>query len=170
IGSETGPGGINGVHVYDLTIDGDVYPGASAVNANAIRIKSYDGAGGIVDNVVYENICARNLHNAILFEPNYSSGTSTGGGAPDFRTFTIRDFHELRGSGSQSPLVTVHGTGSTAVTLDDVVIDGAASFAPSAATVTVGAGGAAPGPSGASQGSPVAIDCTQRFIAFPVQY
>jgi polygalacturonase len=170
IGSETGPGGINGVHVYDLTIDGDVYPGASAVNANAIRVKSYNGAGGVVDNVVYENICARNLHNAILFEPNYSSGTSTGGGAPDFRNFTIRDFHQLRGSGSQSPLVTVDGTGSTAVTLDDVVIDGAASFAPNAATVTVGAGGAAPGPSGASQDSPVAIDCSQRFIAFPVQY
>lgn len=170
IGSETGPGGINGVHVYDLTIDGDVFPGASAVNANAIRVKSYTGAGGLVDNVVYENICGRNLHNAILFEPNYSNGTSTVGGAPDFRTFTIRDFHVLRGSGSQSPLVTVHGTGPTAVTLDDVVVDGAASFAPTAATVTVGAGGAAPGPSGASQGSPAAIDCSQRFIAFPVQY
>jgi hypothetical protein len=170
IGSETGPGGIDGVHVYDLTIDGDVYPGASGVNANAIRVKSFNGAGGLVDHGVYENICARNLHNAILFEPNYSIGTSTGGGAPDFRTFTIRDFHLLRGSGSQSPIVTVHGTGSTAVTLDDVVVDGAGTIAQNSATVTVGAGGAAPGPSGASQGSPVPVDCSQRFVNFPVHY
>ena len=170
IGSETGPGGIDGVHVYDLTIDGDVYPGASAVNANAIRVKSYSGAGGVVDHAVYEDICARNLHNAILFEPNYANGTSTGGGTPDFRTFTIQNFHLLRGSGSQSPIVTVNGTGTTAVTLDDVVIDGAAQFVSSSATVTVGPGGASPGPSGASQGSPAPVDCSQRFITFPVHY
>ena len=170
IGSETGPGGIDGVNVYDLTIDGDVYPGASAVNANAIRIKSYDGAGGIVDHAQYDDICARNLHNAILIEPNYTSGSVTGGGTPDFRNVSISDFHLLRGSGSQSPVITLDGTGATAVALNDVVVDGLNSLSSSKATVTVGAGGAAPGPSGATQGSPQAIDCSQRFITFPVHY
>jgi Glycosyl hydrolases family 28 len=170
IGSETGPGGIDGVKVYDLTIDGNYYPGASPVNANAIRIKSYNGAGGTVDNVSYENICARNLHNAILLETNYTQGTVTGGGAPDFGKVAIKDFHLLPGSGTQSPTIVINGTSATRtqVTLDNVVVDGLhGPITATNATVTAGAGGASPGVHAATDGTPHPIDCSSRFITFP---
>jgi polygalacturonase len=171
IGSETGPGGIDGVNVYDLAIDGDYFPSASAVNANAIRIKSYNGAGGPVDHVTYKNICARNLHNAILITPNYTQGTVTGGGAPEFGSVSITDFHLLRGSGTQTPVIAITGTtGSlmTSVTLNNVVVDGLTTrIAATAATVTVGPGGASPGVQAATDGSPSPIDCSTRFPTFP---
>jgi polygalacturonase len=173
IGSETGPGGIDGVNVYDLVIDGDYYPQASAVNANGLRIKSYNGAGGPVDHVTYSNICARNLHNTILITPNYTQGTVTGGGTPEFGNVAVTDYHVLKGSGSQTPIISITGTtGSlkTAVTLNNVVIDGLTTkITPTNATVTVGSGGASPGVNGATDGTPHPIDCTSRFITFPTQ-
>jgi polygalacturonase len=171
IGSETGPGGIDGVNVYDLTIDGDVYPAASAVNANGIRIKSYDGAGGVVDHVSYRNICARNLHDAILITPSYTQGTVTSGGIPVFGSVTIADYHVLRGSGSQTPAISITGTTgtpATTVTLDDVVVDGLTTpISATSATVTVGPGGASPGVNGPTDGTPQPIDCSARFVTFP---
>jgi hypothetical protein len=95
----------------------------------------------------------------------------TGGGTPDFRNITIKDYHVLAGSGSQTPTTMIDGTGNTSVTLDDVVIDGLNSLSVgSGVSVAVGAGGASPAPSGISGGSPAPIDCSQRFIAFPVHY
>ncbi len=171
IGSETGLGGIDGVNVYDLTIDGDHYPTASAVNANAIRIKSYNGAGGPVDHITYKNICARNLHNAILITPNYTQGTVSGGGAPEFGNVSITDFHLLRGSGTQTPTISITGTSGalkTSVTLDNVVVDGLTTpISATNATVTIGPGGASPGVKGATDGTPHPIDCSSRFIPFP---
>jgi polygalacturonase len=173
IGSETGPGGIDGVNVYDLTIDGDVYPGASAVNANGIRIKSYSGAGGVVDHVSYRDICARNLHSAILITPNYTAGTVTSGGTPEFGSVAISDYHLLRGSGTQTPVIAITGTAGTprtSVTLENVVVDGLTTpIAATSATVTVGPGGASPGVQGATDGTPHAIDCSARFVAIPAQ-
>lgn len=171
IGSETGPGGIDGVNVYDLTIDGDVYPSASAVNANGIRIKSYNGAGGVVDHVSYKNICARNLHNAILITPNYTQGTVTSGGTPEFGNVGVTDYHVLRGSGTQTPVISITGTTGTpktVVTLDNVVVDGLTTpITATNATVTVGPGGASPGVQGATDGTPHPIDCSSRFMPFP---
>ncbi len=108
IGSETGPGGVSNIQVYDLTVDGNVFPGASGVNANGIRIKSYQGAGGLVNQIQYENICARNLANPILLEPNYTAGSAGGGGTPQFTNITIQDFHDLSTS-SVKPVVTLDG-------------------------------------------------------------
>ena len=170
IGSETGPGGISGVNVYDLTVDGDHYPSASAVNANAIRIKSYNGAGGTVDNVTYSNICARNLHNAILVETNYTAGSVTGGGKPDFGAISISNFHLLKGSATQTPVISIDGTSAsrTQVTLNNVVVDGLNKLVGATnATVTVGPGGASPGVHAATDGSPHPLDCSSRFITFP---
>jgi polygalacturonase len=171
IGSETGPGGIDGVTVYDLTVDGDVFPSAGSVNANAIRIKSFNGAGGTVDHISYSNICARNLHSAILITPNYTQGTSTGGGAPNYGNISVTDFHQLKGSGTQTPSVSITGsTGSlrTTVTLNDFVVDGLTTrITATNATVTVGAGGASPGVNGSTDGNPSPIDCSSRFMTFP---
>ena len=171
IGSETGPGGIDGVNVYDLAIDGDVFPGAGSSDANGLRIKSYNGAGGTVDHVTYSNICARNLHNAILITPNYTMGTVTKGGTPDFGNVSVTDYHVLKGSGTQTPAISITGTTATlktAVTLNNVVVDGLTTpIKATNATVTVGSGGASPGVNGATDGTPHPIDCSTRFPTFP---
>jgi polygalacturonase len=173
IGSETGPGGVSDVSVYDLTIDGDVFPGASSVNANGIRIKSYQGAGGLVDHVSYRDICTRNLANPILLEPNYTAGTSTGGGTPRFTNISIQDFHDLSTS-AVKPQVTLDGfDGShlSTVTLDNVVIDGNPTVTSSNATVTFGPGGASFSvPGTAPSGTPAPIDCSGRWATFPVTF
>ncbi len=172
IGSETGPGGVSDVQVYDLTIDGNVFPGQSAVNANGIRIKSYQGAGGLVDQIQYTDICSRNLANPILLEPNYSAGTAGGGGTPQFTNITIQDFHDL--GTSVKPVVTLDGYDSShqsTVTLNNVVIDESPSVRVSNAVVTLGSEGtnfSVPGASGS--GTPVPIDCTNRFTTFPVTF
>ena len=173
IGSETGPGGVSNVNVYDLTVDGNVFPGASAVNANGIRIKSYQGAGGLVDHVTYKDICTRNLANPILLEPNYTAGSVTGGGTPQFTNIDIQDFHDLSTS-SVKPHVTLDGYDSlhkSSVTLDNVVVDGSPTVTSSNTTVTFGPGGAnfsIPGVT--SSGTPTPIDCSNRWVTFPVTF
>jgi polygalacturonase len=173
IGSETGPGGVSNVNVYDLTVDGNVFPGASAVNANGIRIKSYQGAGGLVDHISYRDICTRNLANPILLEPNYTAGTVTGGGTPQFTNLTIQDFHDLNTS-SVKPRVTLDGfdaSHASSVTLDNVVVDGSPTVTSSYANVTFGPGGANFSVPGAtSSGTPNPIDCSNRWVTFPVTF
>src|SRR5258708_29456247 len=173
IGSETGPGGVSNVNVYDLTVDGNVFPGASAVNANAIRIKPYQGAGGIVDHITYKDICARNLANPILLEPNYTAGSVTGGGTPQFTHIDIQDFHDLSTS-SVKPHVTLDGydaSHKSSVTLDNVVVDGSPTVTSSNAIVTFGPGGASFSvPGVTSSGTPSPIDCTSRWVTFPVTF
>jgi polygalacturonase len=171
IGSETGPGGVSNIQVYDLTVDGNVYKGASNGNANGIRIKSYQGAGGLVDHVSYQDICTRNMANPILLEPNYS-GSGGSGGTPQFTNITIQDFHDL--SGSKTPTVTLDGYDSsheTTVTLNNVAVDGTASVKTSNAVVTLTGGGASfkvPGATGS--GTPSPISCSNRFVTFPVTF
>lgn len=173
IGSETGPGGVSNVQVYDLTVDGDVFPGASAVNANGIRIKSYQGAGGLVTGVSYSDICTRNMANPILLEPNYTAGSVTGGGTPQFTDITIKDFHDLTTS-SVKPVVTLDGFDSShesSVELDNVVVDGSPKVVSSNTTVTFGPGGASFAvPGTTASGTPSPIDCSNRFVPFPVTF
>ncbi|MGH7435768.1 MAG: glycoside hydrolase family 28 protein [Polyangiaceae bacterium] len=173
IGSETGPGGVSDVNVYDLTIDGSVFPGASAANANGIRIKSYQGAGGLVDRITYQDICTRNLANPILLEPNYTAGTVTGGGTPQFTNIDVRDFHDLSTT-SVKPVVTLDGYDSShesTVTLDNVVVDGNPTVTSSNATITFGSGGANfTVPGATSSGTPSPIDCSNRWVTFPVTF
>jgi polygalacturonase len=176
IGSETGPGGIDGVNVYDLTVDGTVFKSASAVNANGIRIKSYQGAGGLVTNVTYQDICVRDVANPILLEPNYTSGTVTGGGTPQFTAIDIRDFHDVNDSSSRfTPVVTLDGYDAShmsQVTLDNVVVDGTPTVTAKNTAVTLGPGGvsfAVPGASG-DGGTPRPVDCSGRWIPFPVTF
>jgi polygalacturonase len=176
IGSETGPGGIDGVNVYDLTVDGTVFKSASAVNANGIRIKSYQGAGGLVTNVTYQDICVRDVANPILLEPNYTSGTVTGGGTPQFTGIDIQDFHDVNDSSSRfTPVVTLDGYDAShmsQVTLDNVVVDGTPTVIAKNTAVTIGPGGASftvPGAAG-DGGTPTPVDCSGRWIPFPVTF
>ncbi len=62
IGSETS-GGVSGIRVDDLTLDGP---------DNGIRITSNPAHGGLVEDVVYQDICIRNAKSPIVFDTAFS--------------------------------------------------------------------------------------------------
>ncbi len=79
IGSETN-GGANAIRVRNLTIDGA---------DNGIRIKSDRSRGGLVRDVVYENVCMRAVKNPIVLTTTY---TDRGGDKlPIYRDITLRN-------------------------------------------------------------------------------
>jgi polygalacturonase len=123
IGSEVN-GGVSDVHVYDLAIDG-TGTGLGGGSSNGIRIKSDPSRGGPVTNILYEDVCTRDVVNPILVTPHYS--TATGSLIPSFQGIVIRDFHAVTGAGKVTPIVTLDGYDSahtTGITLDNVVVDG----------------------------------------------
>jgi len=63
IGSET-YGGAEAIRVTDLSIDGA---------DNGLRIKSNSTRGGIVRDIVYDDICIRNTKNPILMDTHYTA-------------------------------------------------------------------------------------------------
>jgi polygalacturonase len=62
IGSETN-GGVSQVRIQDLSLDGP---------DNGIRIKSNPTRGGLVEDVVYDDVCIRDSKYPILFDTTYS--------------------------------------------------------------------------------------------------
>ena len=146
IGSETN-GGVSGVNVYDLSIDGTF--GGTKGNENGIRIKSDPAVGGPVTDVTYTDVCVRETENVIQLTPNYNS--STGTSIPVYTGITIRDFRYV--SSTVKPVVTIDGYDAshlTTLTLDNVVVDGitSANVLATDATVTLGPGAVNFTPSG----------------------
>jgi len=120
-----------GLHVYDLTIDGSVGTGSAAVlDINGIRIKSDVSRGGLVKDVLYEDVCLRNLPNPIVLNPHYDP-TKTGALDPTYQNIVLRNIHGVASSGGSAPhatpVVSLLGLDPghrTVATLDNVVIDG----------------------------------------------
>jgi polygalacturonase len=189
VGSETNAGrsdgtgvGLDGLHVYDVSIDGlPPNGGAGDVNVNGLRLKSDRSRGGIVQNVTYEDVCMRGLANPILLNPDYDAA-ATGSAIPTFRAVTFRGVRHVDCSAAQAvpvPVVTLAGHDAShlaEVVLDGVVVDALAAAGVRAhdAAVTLG-----PGPvSFAPAGSDVAVTdqrsgagapnaCAGKFVALP---
>jgi polygalacturonase len=109
IGSETN-GGVSDILVRNLTIDGA---------DNGIRIKSDRSRGGLVQHVVYEKVCMRDVKNPIVMTPHYAS--RSGNLIPEYRDILLRNIHiltagryTLEGQDAQHPL---------AVQFDNVSVD-----------------------------------------------
>jgi polygalacturonase len=190
IGSETNAGktdgtgvGVDGLHVYDLSIDGLVPSGgAGNVNLNGLRLKSDVSRGGIVRNVLYEDVCMRGLANPILLNPRYDASAS-GNAIPTFESVTIRNVRHVDCSASATvptPNVTLFGYDPdphpAGVTLDNVIVDGISPAAVHAqyANVTLGPGPVNFTPSGswvAVTNGVVNADapnaCAGKFVAMP---
>ncbi len=82
IGSET-DGGASAIRVSDLSIEGA---------DNGLRIKSNSTRGGLVRDVVYDDVCIRRTANPILLDSGYLAHASeTTGKIPVFREITFRD-------------------------------------------------------------------------------
>ena len=77
-------GGVDHLLVDDLTIDGA---------DNGLRIKSDRSRGGLVQQVVYRNVCIRNTPNPLVFTPHYT--TFTGNRLPIYKNITLENVHVL---------------------------------------------------------------------------
>lgn len=163
IGSGT-DGGVDHMLVDDLTIDGA---------DNGIRIKSDRSRGGLVEDVVYQNVCMRYVKNPLLFTPLYT--TFNGNLLPVYRNITLQDVHILT-AGSYT-FLGLDGQHKLDLTLDNVFADEQRSSHMLAqdAAITIGPrrGNLSPSGDGVSvtempnshAGQPLA--CDQRFVPFP---
>ncbi|MGB8028962.1 MAG: pectinesterase family protein [Terracidiphilus sp.] len=77
-------GGVDHLLVDDLTIDGA---------DNGLRIKSDPSRGGLVHQVVYRNVCIRNVPNPLVFTPHYTN--FTGDRLPIYQDITLQNVHVL---------------------------------------------------------------------------
>ena len=164
IGSET-YGGVSKVLVTDLTLDGD---------DNALRIKSNPTRGGVVKDVVYDDVCVRDSRNPILLDTAYSYPGNGKDLFPEYKDIT---FHNVRISGGgKVQFGGLDATHRVGVKLDGLELtDGAAKYQITAAHADVELG---PGPVNFSvEGEDVKVSgkagkgslpsCSGRFVAFP---
>ena len=167
IGSET-QAGVNQVRVTDLSLDG-----ADA----GIRIKSQEAYGGLVQDVVYDDVCIRNAKEPILLDTDYSANPKAGKGLiPVYQGIVLRNVR-ISGGGKivLNGFVATHRIG---VQFDGVeVTDGVAryKFQANHADITAGPGAVNLQMAGADstlRGTLVKGEldsCKDKFVAFPAE-
>jgi polygalacturonase len=157
-------GGVDHLLVDDLTIDGA---------DNGIRIKSDRSRGGLVHQVVYRNVCIRNVPNPLVFTPHYT--TFTGDRPPIYKDITLENVHVLTPGA-----YTFYGLdpdNKLEIKLDNVFADDQQDslFYDQDASITLGPKRGNLAPKGddvtdseAQDSSPGApLDCGARFVPFP---
>jgi polygalacturonase len=87
IGSETA-GGASAIRVSDLSIDGA---------DNGLRIKSNSYKGGLVKDIVYEDVCIRDTKNPIYMDSDYEHGGRDGKLLPQFKDIVLRNVRIIGG-------------------------------------------------------------------------
>jgi polygalacturonase len=146
IGSETN-GGVRNVLVEDLDMDG---------TTSGLRIKSNDRKGGSVQNVVYRDVCLRNVKWPLFIDTHYEPGPA-GQLIPDYADVRMERVHSLTPGGLV--LGGYDEAHPLKLTLRDVVVDGNPKIRTEFAYLDgeVNAPGAR------------ALDCSRRFAPFPAQ-
>ena len=163
IGSGTS-GGVDHVLVDDLTIDGA---------DNGIRIKSDPSRGGLVHDLVYRDVCIRNVRNPLVFTPHYT--IFQGNLLPIYRDITLQNVHIL--TPGTYTFLGLDADRKLGLTLDNVVADDLqeSRIIAKDATITIGKERANLEPSGddvnvvqtpdSRPDAPLA--CEARFVPFP---
>jgi polygalacturonase len=126
IGSETN-NGVSRINVFDLSIDGSIDTGgAPRSDLNGIRIKSDPSRGGLVQTVMYTDVCMRDLPNPIIITPHYSKEDGTS--IPEFKNIMLNNVRAFYSPGKPvDPTVTLMGFDAenlSAVSMNNVIIDG----------------------------------------------
>src|ERR1700722_189944 len=165
IGSETN-GGVSKIRVTDLSLDGP---------DNGIRIKSNGSRGGLVHDVVYDDVCVRDSPNPITLDTGYTAaGTVKGNSPPTMRDITLRN---VRVSGGGK--ISFNGYAKdyrVVVNLDDVLLTDGSPYAYSLhhADVVFGPGpvnlklsGGVDSTLQGTHGKGSAASCTDKFVSFP---
>jgi polygalacturonase len=146
IGSETN-GGVRNVLVQDLTMDG---------TTAGLRIKSNDRRGGLVTNVVYRDVCIRNVRWPLFIDTHYDNGAPPGHLIPSYADVRMEDVHSV----TPGERITFQGYDDAhplQLTLDNVVVDGNPKVSIEFARLK--------GRLNAPDARP--LDCGKRFVPFP---
>jgi polygalacturonase len=165
IGSET-QGGVSHIRVTDLSLDG---------TDSGIRIKSNGSRGGLVHDVVYDDVCIRNSPNPISLDTGYTAGGTLQGNSPP----TMRDITLINTRVSGGGTISFNGYDHDhriAATLDSVQLtdDRAYAYSLHHADITLGPGPVNLAfPSGTdstlhgnpAKGTPAS--CETKFVPFP---
>lgn len=163
IGSET-DGGASDILVRDLSIDGA---------DNGLRIKSNVSRGGLVERIVYEDVCIRNTKNPIFMDSNYSFYGAKRDLPPAFRDITFRNVRvEGPGKLTLDGLDEGHRLG---LNFDNLIVDAAQTKVTARhAKIQVGPGGVnfpIQGDdvtvSGATSGK-ASMSCRDKFVPMPI--
>jgi len=163
IGSET-DGGASAIRVTDLSIDGA---------DNGIRIKSNSSRGGMVSDVVYEDVCIQNTTNPIYMDSNYSYRGPATDKLPTFTGIVLRNIRIL-GAGKLT-LVGFDLTHRLGMTFDNVHLDNPAAMKISAShgDFVLGPGPVNFRPAGedvkviGNGGKAAANSCAGKFVPLP---
>ncbi len=165
IGSET-DGGASAIRVSDLSVDGA---------DNGIRIKSNSSRGGLVQDIVYEDVCIRDTKNPILMDSNYSYSGPARDKFPQFTGIILRNVR-IFGPGK----ITLDGFDPAhrlGIAFDNVVLSDAnqMKIAGSHALVTLGPGPVNFRPAGddlsisGEPGTGAPNACEDKFVPLPVK-
>jgi polygalacturonase len=166
IGSETNAG-VSKLRVTDLSLDG---------TDAGVRIKSQQAYGGLVRDIVYDDLCIRNSKSPIQLDTNYSANPKPGQGLiPVFQEIVLRDVR-IAGGGK----IQLNGFDMThriGIQFDGVTVDspGAYKFAIDHADITLGPGPVnftMTGMDSTVRGTPgkgSLEGCAAKFVAFPVE-
>ena len=166
IGSNT-DGGASAIRVADLSIDGA---------DNGLRIKSNITRGGLVEDVVFEDVCIRDTAYPILMDTHYGGQAGEADGRPPvFRNITLRNVR-VEGGGK----VTLEGLDAAhrlGIQFDGVVFDDPAGIEVSAqhAEVRIGPGAFNLTVTGTdvtvvgSGGKSLKNACAGEFVDFPLR-
>ncbi len=112
IGSPT-DGGASAIRVSDLSIEGA---------DNGLRIKSNITRGGLVHDVVFEDVCIRDTANPILMDTTYTAHVSNADSKPPvFRDIAVRNVR-VEGGGKVT-LAGLDATHRLGIQFDNVVFD-----------------------------------------------
>jgi polygalacturonase len=163
IGSETA-GGADSIRVTDLSIDGA---------DNGLRIKSNSSKGGLVQDVVYSDVCIRNTKNPILMDSDYEHFGKAGDRLPMFTgielhdvrvkgggTVTLQGFDELHRLGIAFDNVHFDSRAATKIVAEHAGLEsgpGPVNFRPAGPDVTIAGA--------AGRGRPNA--CQDKFVPMP---
>jgi hypothetical protein len=160
---------VSKIRVFDLSLDGP---------DNGIRIKSNGSRGGLVHDIVYDDVCVGGSPNPITLDTGYTAaGTVEGNSPPTMRDITLRN---VRVSGGGK--ISFNGYAKDyriGANLDDVLLTDAASYTYSLHHADLVLG---PGPvnlkfeggmDSTVKGAPsngTAASCKEKFVPFPKEY
>src|SRR5579871_3645845 len=166
IGSNT-DGGASAIRVSDLSIEGA---------DNGLRIKSNVTRGGLVEDVVYEDVCIRDTANPVIMDTSYTAHVSPSDNkVPAFRDITVRNVWV--GGGGKVTLEGIDSAHRTGIQFDNVVFEQPEKIKVAARHSEVKAG---PGPFNLQiDGEDVAFTgkpgagaknaCSGKFVDFPLR-
>jgi len=164
IGSETNAG-VSRVRVTDLSLDG---------TDAGVRIKSQEAYGGLVRDIVYEDLCIRGSKSPIQLDTNYSANPKPGKGLiPVFQEIVLRDVR-IEGGG-KIQLDGFDATHRIGIQFDGVTVDspGAYKFQIQHADILLGPGPVnftMTGTDSTVRGTPGKgrlEGCAAKFVGFP---